>query len=472
MRFWATIWNWAFLLPDSLFMEAKKPEPAEQKYDLRVALCCTSDAGGAGTAAVRQHLALRGQGVNSELYVMDQRFSRETVHILPTYRHNVLPHGQRRETARHAALTSSEKLRYRALVNYPHRPEGAEYFSLPIQNFDFRNVPLFDDFDVLNLHWVATMCDPALSLDALKGRPIVWTLHDMNPFTGGCHYADGCRGFETYCGNCPQLGSNEENDLSRQTWKARMVAYRELDLHIVAPSQWLADEAQKSSLFSRFPVHTIAYGQPVDVYQPLNRQVLRQNLGITPDKTVLLFAAQDLGNKRKGGIYLLQMLHALAASKEKEQFMVLLLGGNPPRPFLETGIQAEATGHIDSDQSMAALYNVADAVLVPSLEDNQPNVICEALACGTPTVAFASGGIPEMIRHKETGFLAESKDVQGLVDGVQWAVSVKDQPLTRKLCRAHALQNWNPAQCAQKYLELYEAISGKTRQPERKKQVG
>ncbi len=443
--------------PDSLFMEAVKPKKNKEQQ-LKVALLCTYDFGGAGTAAIRQHHSLRQYGVISEFYTMQQHFFHKAVHILPTYGLNPLTTGQKREIAIHETMQQSNTILQQTLKQYPNRPAGSTYYSLPIQKFDFTSVPLFDNFDVLNLHWVATMCDPACNFNEFKGRPIVWTLHDMNPFTGGCHYNDGCRGFEKYCGNCPQLGSHDENDLSRQTWKARMTAYRELDLHIVAPSQWLADEAQKSSLFSRFPVHTIAYGQPLNVYQPYDRQELRRQMEIAPQKTVLLFAAQSLNDKRKGGIYLIQMLNILATQPNKERFLVLLLGNNPSKLFLETGIAAETTGHINSDQAMAALYNVADVVLVPSLEDNQPNVICEALACGTPVVAFKSGGIPEMIQHKETGFLTAPKDVQGLVDGVLWAEKAKLSPITQKLCRARAMQNWGPEICAKKYLDLYKMI--------------
>lgn len=445
--------------PDSLFMEAIKPKKEKKEQQLKVAMLCTYDFGGAGIAAIRQHQSLRQYGVISEFYTMQQCFSREAVHILPTYGFKPLNTGQKLENTIHETQQQSNTILQQTLKKYPNRPVGSTYYSLPIQKFDFSSVPLFDNFDILNLHWVATMCDPACSFNAFKGRPIVWTLHDMNPFTGGCHYADGCRGFEKYCGNCPQLGSHDENDLSRQTWKARMAAYRELDLHIVAPSQWLAEEAKKSSLFSRFPVHTIAYGQPLNVYQPYNRQELRRQMGIEPQKTVLLFAAQSLNNKRKGGMYLIQMLNILATQPNRERFLVLLLGDNPSKAFLETGITAETTGHINSDQAMAALYNVADAVLVPSLEDNQPNVICEALACGTPVVAFKSGGIPEMIQHEETGFLTAPKNVQGLVDGVLWAEKTKLSPITQKLCRARAMQNWSPEICAKKYLDLYKKIS-------------
>lgn len=440
--------------PDSLFMEAVKPQTPLPVP--RVAMFSTSDAGGAAIAALRQHQALRDKGVSSEFYVMRQFFSREAVHVLPARGHHVASRG---ETAWHSALPACEYRHGQMISRFPDRPAGAEHFSFPAQGFSLRDVPGLADFDVLNLHWVAGMCDPALEPEAFAGRPLVWTLHDMNPFTGGCHYADGCRGFEKHCGSCPQLGSRDENDISRQTWKSRMTAYRKLNLHIVAPSVWLAEEARKSSLFSRFPVHVIPYAQPLSVYQPLNRDDLRAGLGMDKEELVLLFAAQSLGNRRKGGAFLLEMLQFLARTELKDRTTVLLLGGDPPRPFLETGVKAEATGHIDSDQHMAALYNAANAVLVPSLEDNQPNVVCEALGCGTPVVAFAAGGIPEMISHGETGFLAPTGDAKGLLEGVRWAAGAKENPAIRRLCRAFALKQWHPDLCAKSYMDLYQSLA-------------
>lgn len=237
-----------------------------------------------------------------------------------------------------------------------------------------------------------------------------------------------------------------------------MSAYRQLNMHIVAPSQWLAALARNSSLFSRFPIHVIPNGHPLDVYTPLNRDDIRAALGFAPDTLVLLFASQNLTNRRKGGGYLLQLLHWLAQSPLKNKVAVLLLGNNPDRAFMETGIRVELTGHVSNDHHMAALYNAADAVLVPSLEDNQPNVICEAMACGTPVVAFSTGGIPEMVIHGITGYLSAAGDIEGLKEGIIWAEAQCPLPQRRRICRAHAMEKWNPEQCARLYAGLYASL--------------
>lgn len=443
--------------PDSLFMEAIKPADVG-RHSTRVALFCTADSGGAGIAAQRLLSTLRDLSCNAELYVLQQKFSHEGVHVLPCHGLGVSPSGPTEGASSAAGVGAL--YRRRMMEKYHNIPEGCEYFSVPFQFGEFSAVPLMDDYDIVHLHWVAGMTDPALSAGYLKGRPVVWTLHDMNPLTGGCHYADGCTEFERRCGQCPQLGSQDAEDLSRKTWTLRMGAYRQLNLNIVTPSRWLAQMAQKSSLLSRFPVHVIPNGHPIDSYMPMNRQDIRTALGFAPENIVLLFASQDLTNRRKGSAYLLQLLHKLAASPLKDRVSVLLLGHNPAQPFLETGISIQATGHIDNTHSMALLYNAADAVLVPSLEDNQPNVICEAQACGTPVIAFASGGIPEMILHKETGFLAATGHAEELLEGVLWADAARKMPTIRRLCRAHAVDLWHPQKCAQQYAQLYASLCG------------
>lgn len=445
--------------PDSLFMEARKPMEAAHRGP-RLLLLCTADSGGAGIAATRLQKSLRETGANSELYVLREHFSQTGVHILPCYGHRVDSNISSFPVAVSTASFSSEKRRHQALEKYPNRPNDSEYYSIPEQCCDFNAVPLLNTYDIVNLHWVAGMTDPAHSFYFFSRRPLVWTLHDMNPFTGGCHYAEDCTGFEKHCGNCPQLGSQNPDDLSHQTWELRRRAYQQLNMHIVAPSQWLAAQARKSSLFSRFPIHVIPNGHPLDIYKPLNRADIRTALGFAPETLVLLFASQDLTNRRKGGIYLLQLLHWLAKTPLKDKISVLLLGNNPDHAFLETGIRTKLTGHVDSEHSMAALYNAADTVLVPSLEDNQPNVICESMACGTPVVAFSTGGIPEMIQHRRTGFLASISNTNELLEGVLWANKVSKESIIRRLCRAHAVEQWNPLRCAHNYTNLYASIQG------------
>ncbi len=447
--------------PDSFFMEAKKAEAPEEK-PVRVTLFSTTDDGGAAIATLRFHEALQGIGVQSHIYVGQQRFFKKGVHIIPSspvpQEGGVVVDGHKAEMAVRKELLSYRQKLHQAMARHPERPHGAEYFSIPGQCVPLAHVPFLEDTDIFHFQWVAGLLDPSYCFEYLRGKKIVWTLHDMNAFTGGCHYSNGCRKFEKMCCACPELGSTQEKDLAFETWRARMGTYRQLDLHIVAPSTWLAEEAQKSALLKRFPIHTIANAHPLNVYKPLDRKFIREQLGLKSNSFVLLFASQSLTNIRKGGKYLVDLLQALAHTPLKDIIHVFMLGNGVASEFLQAGIKVECLGHVDDDTYMAALYNAADVLISPSLEDNLPNVICEAMACGTPVVAFANGGVSEMILQEETGFLAESQNVERLLQGVLWAYAQSTKPLIRKLCRAHALRKWSSEKVALKYNRLYKDI--------------
>ncbi|MCL1939363.1 MAG: glycosyltransferase [Desulfovibrionaceae bacterium] len=441
--------------PDSFFMEAIKPLRPEDT-SVKVALFSTRDSGGAGIAGLRCHTSFAGTGIRSEMYVAEQHTCAPHLHILPG-KGQVLRLGE----GGSAVLSTLRPGESRRSSLYKNRPKGLEYFSIPQQCVDLGAVPFFDDFDLINLHWIADFLDVGMSRRFLQGRPIVWTLHDMRAFTGGCHYTGDCRKFTENCGACPQLGSTDPRDLSFETWQASMSAYRGLNMHIVAPSAWLAEEARKSSLFKRFPVHVIPYAQPLDIFKPLPREPLRRGLGIKADELVLTFVSQHLGNKRKGMEFLLDALGLIAAGPLRETVRVLLMGANPPDIFFKLGLRTEALGHLDRPEQAAAVYNLSDAVLAPSLEDNSPNVICEAAGCGVPVVAFAAGGIPEMIRHQQTGWLAPVGSAESLAEGIAWAAEARKDPALRSRCRALALETWSPQLRAADYLALFREITGK-----------
>jgi glycosyltransferase involved in cell wall biosynthesis/predicted SAM-dependent methyltransferase len=443
--------------PDSFFLEAVKPsEAVHAASTLKIVVFSTADAGGAGIAALRHHQSLLSAGVSSQMYVAEQGARTANVRVLPSPGQTVTRQHNGRVAL--SGLQALRKKRAAQLARYVRRPPGLEMFSTPGQCADLGTLPYQEDFTVINLHWVADFLDPTLSLEALRGRPVVWTLHDMRPFTGGCHYAGDCRKFVEHCGACPQLGSDDPQDLSFRTWRAAKAAFRVLDLHIVTPSEWLAAEARQSTLFRRFPVRVIKHAIPLDVFKPLNKKAIRQELGIDEAELTLAFAAQSLENTRKGTAFLLKCLELLASGPLRDKIRLLLLGNNPPAYFSQLGFAVNALGHVDDPEQMALVYNAADAVLVPSLEDNSPNVICEAAGCGVPVVAFAAGGIPEMIRHRETGWLAPVKDAESLAAGVAWVDEARKDDSLRLRCRAFALEQWNLPERAREYVELFTEI--------------
>jgi glycosyltransferase involved in cell wall biosynthesis len=209
-------------------------------------------------------------------------------------------------------------------------------------------------------------------------------------------------------------------------------------------------------------VRVIRNAHPLEIFRPLNKRGIRRALNLQDSDLVLLFSAENLGNTRKGARFLRECLTRLAESALRDNLLLLLLGNAPPDALLDTGIRTKSLGHVDGAEQTAFVYNAADAVLVTSLEDNAPNVISEAAGCGVPGIAFAAGGIPEMVRHNETGRLAPVGDVDSLVEGIHWLATAREDRMLPLRCRAFALEQWNPAARAAEYAALYrEALRAK-----------
>jgi tetratricopeptide (TPR) repeat protein/glycosyltransferase involved in cell wall biosynthesis len=308
------------------------------------------------------------------------------------------------------------------------------------------------------LHWVAGALDYPNAPLALRGKKIVWTLHDMNPFTGGCHYSGDCEKYKESCGACPQLGSNIEEDLARQNWNQKYYAFQNLDLNIVTPSKWLANCASKSSLLSKFPVSVLPYGFPLDTFKPYPKTDIRKSLNIPENASVILFGADSIVNARKGFVYLLEALKRLPLKKDNPM-VVLTFGGFPEGLQIETKHKIYNLGWIADESQIALAYSAADVFVIPSLEDNLPNTVIEAMACGVPVVGFDIGGIPDMIVHKKNGFLARPRDVDSLLEGIEWAIS---SPNGHKnisvLCRERVESKFALEVQAGAYKELYDAV--------------
>jgi len=274
--------------------------------------------------------------------------------------------------------------------------------------------------DILNLHWIASFVD-LQSFFEHTSCPVVWTLHDMNAFTGGCHYDMGCERYKESCGRCPQLGSQAERDLSRSIWNRKRVAYekaiRRGRLHIVAPSNWLAEEVEESSLLGEAPLQVIPYGVDATVFRPRMKQDTRERLGISKQRTIILFVAQSTTDCRKGFSFLVSALKDLDSDEK-----VTLLSIGQGSTSLPLDLPYVNAGRIEEDEVLAKLYSVADLFIIPSRQDNLPNTVLESMACGTPVIGFDAGGIPDMVRPGETGWLAETGNVRSLRQAIESAL--------------------------------------------------
>lgn len=315
--------------------------------------------------------------------------------------------------------------------------------------------------DVLNLHWVAGAFEYSSFFRKVPNNlPIVWTLHDMNPFTGGCHFDGGCGKFVEHCGACPQIGSLKLDDFSAHVWERKNKALARVGanmMHIVAPSRWLAAEAKKSSLFGHWPVTVIPYGLETDRFQPRDRHFARQLFEIPSEAKVVLFVADWANEKRKGLDLLLEAIRGLGDLPELYAFAI---GRNVSSRVL--GVRGKTIDYVRDDLTLSLVYSTADVFVVPSLEDNLPLTALEALACGIPTIAFSVGGLPDIVREGQTGILAPMGDIGALRRAIAELLQNTERRATMaQQCRYVAVREYNLEVQARRYVALYEELAGR-----------
>jgi glycosyltransferase involved in cell wall biosynthesis len=302
-----------------------------------------------------------------------------------------------------------------------------------------------------------------LSFMALPGlgkfRPIVWSLSDEWLFTGHCVYDYGCERWKTGCGACPQVDGERplRRDTSALMWRIKRGVYRRSNLVLVAPSQWIGSLAKASPLVGHLPIHHIPYGIDTETFKPIPKMEARSQLGIPPQAKVVLFSAHVLGVGRKGGHLLDQALRQIADVPEAT---LVLLGQE--RGYKLPDIpnwSVRSLGYTHEDHKLALAYAAADISAVPSLADNLPNTALESLACGTPVVAFDVGGIPDLVQHMRTGYLARLQDTADLARGIHQLLT--DDDLHKRLsheARTLIERSHRQEQEAQAFKALYESL--------------
>lgn len=305
--------------------------------------------------------------------------------------------------------------------------------------------------EIAHLHWIGRGFVKVQEIGALRG-PVVWTLHDSWAFTGGCHVPDTCTRYRDMCGACPLLGSRRENDISRRTWLEKQRAWRDVKLTIVTPSRWLASCAAASGLFKDRRIEVIPNGIDTHVFRPEDPRAARAALGLPADRRLILFGAMHAEADRNKGLHLL--IEALAARRWDAD--LVLFGAREPRVAQGCGLTVHARGLVSSDDALRLLYSAADVTVLPSLLENYPNVILESFACGTPVVAFAAGGVPELIENGRTGFLARPYDASALAAVLCDALT--NASAMRTPCRAWAEREASYAVMARRYRQVYESI--------------
>jgi glycosyltransferase involved in cell wall biosynthesis len=279
----------------------------------------------------------------------------------------------------------------------------------------------------------------------------------MHAMTGGCHYAGDCDGFESKCGSCPQLDSESDFDLSRLNWHRKHHHWDDLDLTIVTPSTWLAEQAEKSSLFGDHRIEVIPNALDTEMYRPRDPQLGRELFDLPDDKRLVLFGAVDpMGDHRKGADLLQKALQSLSGTLTDVELVVF--GASEPDDPPDFGFPTHYTGFLHDDPSLVFLYSAADVMVVPSRYEGFGQTVSESLACGTPVVAFDATGPKDIVDHRETGWLAEAYEVEGLSQGIKWIIKEADQVSLSERARERAVEQYHSKWVAEAYLNLYESV--------------
>jgi len=413
------------------------------------------NGGGASRAAYRLHDGLRRAGEDSRMYVLDKYTSDERVEQFQSARGAMAWVGR---NARRLRLKMAER-RYAKTA-----PAERTFFSedrTPFYKDACRQMP---KAELVNLHWTAGFLDLGAFFGWLpEEMPVVWTLHDMASFTGGCCHAMGCERFTQKCGACPQLGSADEGDLTREVWRRKEKYYGGMEaerLHIVTPSRWLGEEVGRSPLLGRFARSVIPYGLDTEVFQPAGPGFSREVLGVPQDAKVILFVSNGLHVHLKGFKYLMAALEGMEAGSAGGGGVFLLCLGFGAAPALERFAHAHIAS-MNEDRALSMVYSAADVFVLPSLADNLPNTMLEAMACGTPVVAFAAGGIPEAVQPGVTGLLARVGDEAELRAAMlELLGNVAKRAEMSANCRRVAVAEYDLSVQTSRYVRLYKEMLG------------
>lgn len=420
-------------------------------------------------AAQRLHVGLKRYGLNSQfLYHLDDETDSLTEHedyqqlTFDKKSHLKTDDGKPLDWLSFRVARFKEKRIHKLFHRHlTDRPPGFETYAmarLPYRT-PFPAQRMWTEPSIVHLHWISFFLDyPSFFQSIPDHVPIVWTLHDTNAFTGGCHFVSGCDNFESGCGSCPQIERPSKNDVSRHSFVAKQEALRKKNIHVVSPSDWLSELAKKSDVW---PANTqfqkIHYGLDLKKFQPMDQKIARENLGLPKDKKLIAFGAADLTNERKGFRFLAEALEQVQ-QRSGQAVECLIFGAGEPE-FSSKLPPVHSLGFIEDTDRMNLVHSAADMVIVPSLEDNQPQTGLEAMACGTPVVAFQSGGIPEFVRHEQTGLLARQSDSNDLARQIiRLANDSSLQNRLSKAARAMMEMEFETETQAWHHLKLYRDI--------------
>lgn len=413
---------------------------------MRVLIINTSEkTGGAAVAANRLMDALNNNGVKAKMLVRDKITDDITV----------------------VGLNCSMKTQFHFLWErwciFWHLHFSKDHLweiDLANSGNDITSLPEFQEADVIHLSWIN---QGMLSFSGIRkilksGKPIVWTMHDLWNATGICHYSRKCKRYASGCGQCPLLpGGGSKKDISAQVFKNKQNLYKDANIHFVACSRWLQDEAKNSALL--VGRHLTNIPNPIDtrIYCQHDKKEARLYAGLPEDKRIILFVSQKVTDERKGMEYFVEAMNILVKNDPsyKDNTCIAILGGHSEDVADRLPLPVYPLGFVNDDKKIVCVYNSADVFVLPSLEDNLPNTIMEAMACGVPCVGFKTGGIPEMIEHQKSGYVAQYMKSDDLAQGIHWILDEADAEQLSKNCQKKVVQTYSQHAVAMRYIEVY-----------------
>ncbi len=324
--------------------------------------------------------------------------------------------------------------------------------------------------DIVHLHWI---CGGMMRIEDIAKikAPIVWSLHDMWAFTGGCHYDEECGKYSEKCGYCKVLRSKKEKDLSRKVRERKAKIFAKIDnMTIVGLSKWMHDSAKKSSLLGNKKVVNLPNPIDTDKFRPFDKQKARELWNLPQDKKLVLFGAMSATSDPRKGYG--ELSEALFKMNKNYDIEFVVFGSSKPLNAPDFGFKTHYLGSLSDDVSLITLYSAVDVMVVPSLQEAFGQTASESMACGTPVVAFGATGLLDIVDHKINGFLAKPFESKDLADGIEWVLSkvqgstfnVQGSELTglRKNARDKVVREFDSKVVAEKYIELYENVKRET----------
>ena len=417
---------------------------------MRVLIINTAERiGGAAIAASRLMEALKNNGIKAKMLVRNKQTNQVTVVEL-------------KKSWRRIWQFAWERIVIWAANGFTRK----NLFAVDIANTgtDISALPEFRQADVIHLHWIN---QGMLSLNDIRrildsGKPVVWTMHDMWPFTGICHYAGTCNKYTGQCRNCELLVKPHKHDLSYRTFRKKEKLYADSHITFVACSHWLEEMAKKSALLQGHTITSIPNAINTNLFRPRPKKFVREKLNLPADKKLLLFGSVKITDKRKGIDYLIEACRLIARNHAEfnGRLGVVVMGRNAEQYESLFPFPTYKMNYISNEKELVDIYNAVDLYVTPSLQDNLPNTIVEAMACGIPCVGFNVGGIPEMIDHLHNGYVAQYQSAEDLANGILWTLTEGDyDSLSAAACRK-AVSTYSESTVAGQYIRIYNHITG------------